>query len=437
MGTVWPVMASQELLTVLDRRGLADPAADLPRPGIAGDEPTAAVRTIIEDVRARGDAALRELTRRFDGPELDRIDVPAEELRAAAERLDPDVLHALRMARDAVQAFHRAQRPGPGRHERDGVTVDERWVPVGAAGCYVPGGRARYPSTVLMTAVPAREAGVDRVVLCVPPDADGTVPDETLAAAHLADVDCVYRIGGAQAIAALAYGTESVEPVDVVVGPGNVYVALAKQEVAGIVGVPSSFAGPSEIVVVADESTPTRYAAVDLVVQAEHGPDGAAWLITWDEDVLTRVQADIAAVVAASPRRADVETTLAAGGYAALVDGPESAIAVANAVAPEHLQLMTADPDELLPGIRHAGAIFCGPLAPASVGDYAAGPSHVLPTDGTARFASALSVYDFLRQQHVVRVDATGFDRVGPIVETLATAEGLDAHAESIRVRRA
>jgi histidinol dehydrogenase len=430
-------MAPLELLTVLDRRGCADPAADLPRPAITGDEPTAVVRAIVDDVRQRGDVALRELTRRLDGAAIDRIEVPGEDLLAATGRVAPDVLAALEAARDAVQAFHRDQRPGSGRYERDGIVVDERWVPVDAAGCYVPGGRARYPSTVLMTAVPAREAGVERVVVCVPPDADGTVADETLAAAHLAGVDRVYRIGGAQAIAALAFGTRSVDPVDVVVGPGNVYVALAKREVAGEVGVPSAFAGPSEIVVVADDSTPPRFAAVDLVVQAEHGPHGAAWLITWEEDVIARVQAEVADLVAASPRRADIESTLVAGGYAALVDGPEAALAVANAVAPEHLQLMTVDPDALLSGVRHAGAIFCGPLAPASVGDYVAGPSHVLPTDGTARFASALSVYDFLRQQHVVRVDEVGFEAVGPVVEALARAEGLEAHAESIRVRRA
>jgi histidinol dehydrogenase len=430
-------MASSELLTVLDRRGRVDPAADLPRPGPSGEEPGAVVRDIIADVRERGDDALRDLTRELDGAVIDRIDVPAEELRAAAGRVPVAVSDALRAARDAVADFHRDQLPGPGRHERAGLVVEERWRPVDAAGCYVPGGRARYPSTVLMTAVPARAAGVGRVVLCVPPDADGTVADETLAAAHLAGVDCVYRIGGAQAVAALAFGTDSVEPVDVVVGPGNVYVALAKQQVAGRVGVPSAFAGPSEIVVVADESTPPRFAAVDLVVQAEHGPHGAAWLITWDEDVLESIQAEVAEVVAASPRRADIRSTLGDGGYAALVDGPEAALAVANTIAPEHLQLMTADPDALLPGVRHAGAVFCGPLAPASVGDYAAGPSHVLPTDGSARFASALSVYDFLRQQHVVRVDEEGFRSVGPVVEVLATAEGLEAHAESIRVRRA
>lgn len=429
-------MAPPDLLTVLDRRGLADVAADLPRPAIAGDGPTAVVADIIASVRSSGDAALRELTERLDGATIDTIEVPADEVAAAADRVAPDLLDALTGARDSIEAFHTAQLPVPGRHERNGVVVDERWSPVDAAGCYVPGGLARYPSTVLMTAVPARAAGVERVVVCVPPDADGSVADETLAAAAVAGVDGVYRIGGAQAIAALAYGTESVDPVDVVVGPGNVYVALAKQAVAGAVGVPSAFAGPSEIVVVADGSTPARYAAIDLVVQAEHGPNGAAWLITWDEDVATAVQAEVAAVVAASPRRAEIESTLGVGGYVALVDGPVEAMAVANAIAPEHLQLMTGDPDALVESVRHAGAVFCGPLAPASMGDYAAGPSHVLPTDGSARFASALSVYDFLRQHHVVHVDRAGFDALGPIVETLAVAEGLDAHAQSIRVRR-
>ena len=429
-------MASAELLTVVDRRGSSDPAADLPRPSADGDELGAVVARIIEDVRERGDEAVRELTRSLDGAEIDRLDVPGGELAAAADRIPDALRRSLEAAGDAVREFHRAQCPPSGRHERDGIVVDERWVPVDAAGCYVPGGRARYPSTVLMTVLPARAAGVADVVLCVPPDADGTVADETLAAASIAGADRVYRIGGAQAVAALAFGTESVERTDVIAGPGNVYVALAKQQVAGRVGVPSAFAGPSEIVVVADESAPPRFAAIDLVVQAEHGPHGAAWLITWEEQVAEAVQAEVADIVSNSARRADIESTLRAGGYVALVDDPSAAMAVANAVAPEHLQLMVADPDGLLTAVRHAGAIFCGPLSPASIGDYAAGPSHVLPTDGTARFGSALSVYDFLRQQHVVRVDEQGFDRVGPVVEVLAAAEGLDAHAESIRVRR-
>ncbi|MEL7207045.1 MAG: histidinol dehydrogenase [Actinomycetota bacterium] len=429
-------MASPDPLTVLDRRGSAAPGADLPRPEVTGDEPTTVVAEIIEDVRRRGDDALRELTRRLDGADIDAIEVPPADVDAAVARVDPALVDALTEARESIAAYHHQQLPAPSRHERGGIRVDERWSPVASAGCYVPGGRARYPSTVLMTAVPARAAGVAEVTVCVPPDVDGSVPDETLAAAGIAGVDRVLRIGGAQAIAALAYGTASVDPVDVVVGPGNVYVAVAKQQVAGRVGVPSAFAGPSEIVVVADGSVPAEFAAVDVVVQAEHGPHGAAWLVTWDEDVLAAVQGEIAGIARSSPRRDEIESTLSVGGFAALVDGPDAALAVADAIAPEHLQLMCEDADRLADAARHAGAIFCGPLAPASFGDYVAGPSHVLPTDGTARFASALSVYDFLRQQHVVRVDGGGFDRFGAIVETLARAEGLDTHAESVTRRR-
>jgi histidinol dehydrogenase len=247
----------------------------------------------------------------------------------------------------------------------------------------------------------------------------------------------VYRVGGAQAIAALAYGTASIPAVDVIVGPGGNRVAQAKREVAstGAVGVPSSFAGPSEVVVVADASTPVEWAAVDVVVQAEHGPDGLAWLVTWDAGVADAVSAAVTRLVEASPRRSQIESTLAEGGYAVLVDGPEEAMAVANAIAPEHLELMTTDPEALLPLVRSAGAVFCGPWAPASVGDYLAGPSHVLPTYGSARFASALRVDDFVKHIHVISLDADALALAGPHVAALARAEGLAAHAHSVRLR--
>jgi histidinol dehydrogenase len=288
-----------------------------------------------------------------------------------------------------------------------------------------------------MTAIPARVAGVEEVVLCSPPGPDGRVPAGILAAAALAEVDEVHPVGGAQAIGALAYGTESIGKVDVIVGPGNVYVATAKREVGaeGAVGLPAAFAGPSEVVVVADETTPPEYAAIDLVVQAEHGPDGLAWLITWSAHTADAVSEAVARLVAASPRKADLEATLGGGGYAVLVDGPEQAAAVANAIAPEHLELMNASPESLVPLVRNAGAVFCGPYAPASVGDYVAGPSHVLPTFGTARFSSALRVDDFLKWIHVVSLDAEALERVAPDVAALAEAEGLPAHAESVRLR--
>lgn len=427
--------ASAPLLTRLDRRGAAEPAADLPRPGLGGDEPVDAVRSILADVAGRGDVAVRAHTERLDGVVLDDLAVRPAEVAEALERVDPEVRGALEQAAAEIAAYHEGQVPPTRRHDRGGVSIDEYYVPVARAGCYVPGGRARYPSTVLMTVVPARAAGVDEVVLCTPPGPDGQVPVETLAAAAVAGVDELYRVGGAQAVGAMAHGTETIRPVDVIVGPGNVYVSQAKRQVTGLVGVPAAFAGPSEVVVVADDSASPGLCAVDLVVQAEHGPGGLAWLITWSAALADAVDGAIAEVVAGAERRRDIESTLTEGGYTVLVDGPDAALAVANAIAPEHLQLMTAVPAALVPLVRNAGAVFCGPWSPASLGDYAAGPSHVLPTFGSARYAGALSVLDFVKQIHVVTAEEAGLARLGPVVQTLATAEGLTVHAASIGAR--
>ncbi len=425
------------MLTRIDLRGHGGDVADrLPRPPTPADGPVDAVREILAAVNERGDDALRELTRRFDGVEPDSIAVPVEEMAAALDAVPPPVRDALEAAAVSIQAYHEAQLPPGVDLARDGVRIQGRHLPVDRAGCYVPGGRAVYPSTVLMTAIPAQVAGVAEVVLCVPPGPDGRVPDVTLAAAAVAGVDEVFAVGGAQAIAAMAYGTSTIRPVDVIVGPGNVYVAIAKQEVAGIVGVPSSFAGPSEVVVVADGSAPAEFAAIDLILQAEHGPDGLAWLITWHPEVADAVTDAVEALVAEAPRRAEIEATLASSGHAVLCDDAVQALAVANHIAPEHLELQTADPDALVPLVRHAGAVFCGPWAPASLGDYMAGPSHVLPTNGSARFAGALTVRDFMKDVHVVSVDRIGFEAMGDHVVALAEAEGLDAHAASIRLRR-
>jgi histidinol dehydrogenase len=425
---------------VLGRLDLRDVPGDvrphLPRPEVAGEGPVEAVRGIVESVRSGGDAVLRDLTARFDGVALDELRVPAAEVASASERIEPEVGAALSAAAARIRSFHESQLRSPTTWSEDGVTVSSNWSPVDRAGCYVPGGRAAYPSTVLMTAVPARVAGVREVVVCVPPDRSiGRVADVTLAAAAVAGVDEVYAIGGAQAIAALAYGTESIAPVDVVCGPGNRYVAIAKQQVAGDVGVAAAFAGPSEIVVVADATAPTDFVAIDLMVQAEHGPDGLAWLITWEPDVPDAIDAELARLVAAAPRREEIEATLASAGRSVLCRDRAQAMAVANAIAPEHLQLVCADERELVSMVRNAGAVFLGPWAPASLGDYAAGPSHVLPTNGSARFSSALTVDDFTRHHHVVEVAPDGFARLAPTVQALAEAEGLDAHAESIRLR--
>ncbi len=425
------------MLTRLDLRGFTgDLASVLARPDPGGEEPLAAVREIIADVRARGDEALRDLTARFDGVELDDLRVGQGDLSSALAGLDPAFREALEFAKAQITAYHRTQLEEETRHEREGIVIRTMARPVDRAGCYVPGGRAVYPSTVLMTAIPAQVAGVSEIALCVPPGPDGAVPAATLAAAALCGLDEVYRVGGAQAIAAMAYGTKTIAPVDVIVGPGNVYVTLAKREVAGVVGI-ESMAGPSELVVVADESAPPDYVAIDLMAQAEHGPHGAALLVTWSEQLAEAVEEAIARLLETSPRRGDIEATLGTGGQVVLVDGPEEAMAVSNVVAPEHLQLMNTDPVALVPLVRHAGAVFCGHFAPAPVGDYVAGVNHVLPTARTARFSSALRVANFQKHVHVVGLDETALARVAPYVAAFAEVEGLDAHARSVRIRGA
>ncbi|MBC8364074.1 MAG: histidinol dehydrogenase [Actinobacteria bacterium] len=426
------------MLRRIDLRGYEGDLVDvLPRPIPGEDGPLEAVRAIIDDVRVRGDEAIREMGERFDGVRPGSLVVGPDEMSESLSAIDIPLRTALEVAAGSIRLHHEAQARTDHEWERDGLSVRSRAVPVDRAGCYVPGGRASYPSTVLMTAIPAGVAGVGEVVVCVPPGPDGRIADVTLAAAAVAGADVVHPVGGAQAIAALAYGTESIRPVDVVVGPGNVYVALAKREVAGRVGVPSAFAGPSEVVVVADATAPVGFAAIDMVVQAEHGPDGLAWLVTFDESVADAVEAEIAAITEASRRRNDIESTLAVSGLVVLVEDVGQAAAVVNHIAPEHLQLMVGDPQEVAAQVRHAGAVFCGPWSPASLGDYVAGPSHVLPTAGTARFAGALSLADFTRDVHVVTADRSAVAALGPHVVVLAEAEGLDAHAESLRRRLA
>jgi histidinol dehydrogenase len=407
----------------------------LPAPQDPGSNVAQAVEAIIADVRARGDEALFELTERFDRVKLDAIRVSPEEIAEAVGRVAPPLLEALRTAYAEIVDYHADEATPPLPHRTLGVTVSHRDVAVERAGCYAPGGLARYPSSVLMCVAPARVAGVGEIVLCVPPTADGVIDDVTLAAASVAGVDEVYAVGGAQAIAAMAIGTQSVKAVDIIVGPGNSYVAEAKRQLSGVVGVASSFAGPSEIVVIADESTPATYAAIDLMVQAEHGPDGLAWLITTSESVADAVDAELERLVSISPRRELLESTLRSQGVSCLVDSNEAAMTVSNIVAPEHLELLVENYAELLSYLRAAGAVFCGIDAPASLGDYAAGPNHILPTNRSARFSSALRADDFRRHIHVVEVSRSGFERLAPTVMILAEAEGLSAHVDSIRLR--
>ena len=423
------------VLDRVDLRGAGDVAAGLPRPEPVPEGSVAAVREIIEAVRADGDAALARYTKQFDGVVPSSWRVPPAEVAGARDRVAPSLRAALEAAAESIAEFHRGQASREQTHTRRGITIRCWDQPVGRAGCYVPGGRAAYPSTVLMTALPAAAAGVDQVVLCVPPGPDGRVANVTLAAAAIAGVDEVYAVGGAQAVAAMAYGTESIGAVDVIVGPGNVYVATAKQLVSGVVGVPAAFAGPSEVVLVADGTTPANYAAIDLIVQAEHGPDGLAWLITWDPSAASAVEAEVAELLLDAARRDDIAATFTRSGYIVLVDGPEAAAEVVDFIAPEHLQVMSEAPGAVIDRVRNAGAIFRGPLTPASIGDYLAGPSHVLPTNGTARFAGALGVRDFVKPMHEITVDSEGLAAVGPHVAVIADAEGLDAHAQSIRLR--
>lgn len=423
-------------LTRIDLRSFhGDLGSVLPEPPDPGSDVRDEVAAIIARVRSGGDAAVRALTEELDHVVLDDLRVAPSAIEAALGRVRVPLRRALEVAWERISAYH-APDPPPPDFVDAGIRVRHLVRPVRRAGCYAPGGRARYPSTVLMCAAPARAAGVKEVVLTVPPAADGQIDDATLAAAAVAGVDEVYRIGGAQAIAAMAYGTTTVPRVDVVVGPGNRYVAEAKRQVAGVVGVASAFAGPSEVVVVAGPGTRPELAAIDMVVQAEHGPDGLAWLVTWSEELAEAVDIEVGRLVAASPRRRDLEATLQSGGYLCLVDGPDAAIAVSNHVAPEHLELLFDGAEELLPAVESAGAVFCGPWSPASLGDYLAGPNHVLPTNRTARFASALRADDFCRHLHAVIASKEAIASLGTHVITLATTEGLPAHAESIRLRQ-
>lgn len=424
------------MLKLLDLRNASGNYLDsLPRPKVTRELPVDAVRKIIARVKNEGDKALLAYTAEFDRVKLSSVEVPYSELEAAYKRIPSELRDALTVAADAIRGYHQLEVEADKTFSQNGLTVTQRSIPVSVAGCYVPGGKARYPSSVLMTAIPARVAGVDQIVLCVPPNPEGKVDDATLAAAYIAEVDRLYSVGGAQAVAAMAYGTETIPRVDVIVGPGNIYVSVAKREVAQDVGIPTSFAGPSEVVVIADSTTPAVFAAIDVVVQAEHGPDGLAWFVSWDQSVIEEVVREVDKIVAASPRRAEIESTLNEGGFAVLVRDPSQAIEVSNAIAPEHLEILCDSAKQLIGDVRNAGAVFVGKLSPASLGDYVAGPSHVLPTYGSARFSSALRVSDFVKHIHVVEAIQEGIDALAPHVAAIAAAEGLLAHQMSVNIR--
>jgi histidinol dehydrogenase len=396
-----------------------------------------AVAAILAEVRARGDAAVLEYTRRFDRVEATSVaalEIGAAERERALAGLDAAVRDALATAAARIRGYHERQRAESWSYaEADGTVLGQRVTPLDRVGLYVPGGKAAYPSSVLMNALPAKVAGVGELVMCVPTP-DGERNPLVLAAAELAGVDRVFAIGGAQAVAALAYGTATVPAVDKIVGPGNAYVAAAKRRVFGTVGI-DMVAGPSEILVICDGTTDPDWIAMDLFSQAEHDEVAQAILLSPDAAFIDRVAASIDRQLAAMPRRDIIRAALANRGALILVRDLEEACDIANRVAPEHLELSVARPEALLDRIRHAGAIFVGRYSSESLGDYCAGPNHVLPTSRTARFSSPLGVYDFQKRSSIVNVSRAGARALGPLAVALAQGEGLPAHARSAEMR--
>jgi len=401
------------------------------------DRVDVAVAAILAEVRARGDAALLDYTARFDRwqpASAAALRATPAEIAAAIEAVPPAHMAALRLAAARIEAFHRVQLPRDVEMvEEIGITTGLRWGPLDAVGLYVPGGKAAYPSSVLMNALPARVAGVVRIAMVVPTP-DGALNPLVLAAADLAGVTEIWRVGGAQAVGALAFGTAAIAPVDRIVGPGNAYVAEAKRQVFGRVGI-DSIAGPSEVLVIADGTNDPAHVALDLLAQAEHDEAAQAILITDDAAFADRVVAALAAELAALPRAAIAGESWRRHGAVIRVRDMDQAAEITNRLAPEHLQLMVAEPRALLAKIRHAGAAFLGRWCPEALGDYVAGPNHVLPTSRTARFASGLSVFDFLKRTSWVEATRAGLAAIGPAAVTLAGAEGLTAHGASIARR--
>jgi len=428
-------------MIILDARALGVEgvarAVDRPPSEVPADV-ARSVESIVAAVRERGDAALLDYTERFDGfrpVSAAGLAIGPVELEAAEREIEPAVRAALAYAAERIERYHAAARPKSWRiTDEHGSVLGQEIRPLDRVGIYIPGGRAAYPSTVLMTAVPARVAGVREIVLVTPPGPEGRVPPAVLAAARAAGVTEGWRIGGAQAVAALAYGTATIRRVDKIVGPGNVYVALAKTRVFGDVGI-DMVAGPSEVVVVADRAADPAWIAADLLAQAEHDPMARALLITDAPELFPRVEAALADQLARLPRRAIAGEALAANGAFILVADLEAAVDVANRLAPEHLELMVAVSAALLPRVRHAGAIFLGAHTPEVVGDYVAGPNHVLPTAGTARFASPLGTEDFVKRSSVIEYSPSGLAAALPHLSALARIEGLDGHGRAAELR--
>jgi histidinol dehydrogenase len=399
-------------------------------------EVTSTVRDIIARVRREGDAAVVDLTNQFDRVQLGVADlqVTPDEIADATGQIPTELREALSLAAARIEAFHRLQMPSDiETTDAAGATLGLRWGPLDAVGIYVPGGKAAYPSSVLMNAIPAKAAGVARIAMCVPAPG-GILNPLVLAAAKLAGVTEIYRIGGAQAVAALAYGTALIHPVDRIVGPGNAYVAEAKRQVFGQVGI-DSIAGPSEVLVLADAANNPNHVALDLLAQAEHDEAAQAILITNDAEFAAAVAAAVTAALETLSRGNIAGASWNRHGAIILVQNWDEAVVLANRIAPEHLQIMVEHPAPLFANIRHAGAVFLGRNCPEAIGDYVAGPNHVLPTSGTARFASGLSVYDFLKRTTWVSLGDASLAKIGPAAVALANAEGLTAHAQSVALR--
>lgn len=394
-----------------------------------------AATAIVEQVRAEGDAALRQLTLKFDGVEVEQLRVSEEEIAAARAAVAPETLAALQKAAGQIREFHERQVEQSWFFARgDGALVGAKITPLDSVGIYVPGGRALYPSTVLMNAVPAQVAGVRRIVCTTPPTKSGALDPAILAACDIAGVTEIYKVGGAQAIGALAYGTASIAPVDKITGPGNAFVAAAKKIVSGDVGI-DMIAGPSEVCVVADFTADPKLVAIDLMAQAEHDPLAACYLVCFSQDYADAVEAAVQRHLADSSRADITQSSLDNEGLCVVCETMAQALEAVNVIAPEHLELHVADAMDLLGAIRNAGAIFLGAWTPEAVGDYVAGPNHTLPTGGTARWASPLSTDDFVKKSSIIQYTPAALARDGETVRTIATHEGLWAHARSVELR--
>lgn len=395
------------------------------------------VSAILADVKERKDEALRDYTLRFDGAKIDSIEVSREEIESAAKSMDKDFMDVLKKAADNIRDYHsRQKRESFVVSEKDGVVLGQKIVPVSVAGIYVPGGTAAYPSTVLMDTIPAKIAKVDQVVMVTPPSEDGKISQAVLAAAYVAGVDRVFRIGGAQAIAALAYGTETVPKADKIVGPGNIYVAEAKKEVSGIVGI-DMIAGPSEILIIADGKSNPKVVAADMLSQAEHDRNASAVLISDSMTLAQKVADELEIQLNALPREGIARASIESNGKIIVASSIDQAIEISDRIAPEHLEVCVDNPFDYLDKIRNAGSVFLGRNCPEALGDYLAGPNHTLPTSGTARFSSPLSVDDFVKKYQFTYYTQKALDEVAQDIALFARREGLEAHARSALARSA